>query len=139
MRERTEADDICQGAYNRALLDLILPAMRRMAKDFGYAITVHGSLNRDIDLVAVPWREHNVADPDVLVVRLCGAIGGITGRCNFYSNTDVKAKPRSIVKWTEKPHGRIAATLMVWCGENSADLDLSVMPTIEKDKADEAD
>lgn len=134
MRERTEVDDIVQGAFNRALLDLILPPMRRMAKDFGYAITVHGSLNRDIDLVAVPWREHNVADPDALVVRLCGAIGGVTGCCNFYSNSDPdkKFRPGSIVKWTEKPHGRIAATLMVWCGENSADLDLSVMPTIEE-------
>lgn len=132
MRDRTDADDICQGAYNRALLDLIIGPMRRMAKDMGYAITFHGSLNRDIDLVAVPWREHNVADPDTLVVRLCGAIGGVTGRCNFYSNNQNEFRPDSIVKWTEKPHGRIATTLMVWCGQNSGDLDLSVMPTIEK-------
>ncbi len=132
MRERTETDDIVQGAYNRALLDLILPSMRRMAKDFGYAITVHGSLNRDIDLVAVPWREHNVADPDTLVVRLAGAVGGVTGRCNYWSNSEKKFRPESPIKWCEKPHGRIATTLMVWCGENSADLDLSVMPAIEK-------
>lgn len=132
MRDRCEADDICQGAYNRALLDLILPAMRRVAKDFGYAITVHGSLNRDIDVVAVPWREHNVADPDTLVIRLCGAIGGITGRCNFRSNTEKKFMPESIVNWGEKPHGRIATGLMIWCGENTADLDLSVMPVIKK-------
>lgn len=57
MRDRTEADDIVQGAANRALLDLILPPARIAAKKVGYAITVHGSLNRDIDLVAVPWRE----------------------------------------------------------------------------------
>lgn len=123
MRERTEADDIVQGAYNRALLDLILPAMRRTAKDVGYAITVHGSLNRDIDVVAVPWREHQVAEPDRLVELLCGAIAGITGRCN---------RER---EWTEKPHGRQAKILLIWCGENSANLDLSVIPVTGKAEA----
>lgn len=43
MRDRTEADDIVQGSYNRALLDLILPPMRLAAKDAGYALAVHGS------------------------------------------------------------------------------------------------
>lgn len=118
MRDRTEADDIVQGAYNRALLGLILPAMRLAAQDAGYAITVHGSLNRDIDVVAVPWREHQVADAERLVDLLAGAIGGITGRCNKSS------------EWTEKPHGRRAKTLLVWCGQNTADIDLSIMPVI---------
>lgn len=118
MRERTEADDIVQGAYNRALLDLILPPMRRTAKDVGYSITVHGSLNRDIDLVAVPWREHNVADADRLVVLLSGAIASVTGRCNQERG------------WTEKPHGRKAKILLAWCGENTANIDLSVMPVV---------
>jgi hypothetical protein len=123
MRDRFEADDIVQGAYNRALLDLILPPMRRAAKDLGYAITVHGSLNRDIDMVAIPWREHHVAEPDDLVQMLVGAIRGVTGRCNYRS------------EWEEKPHGRRAKTLLVWVGENTADLDLSVMPTQPKAEA----
>ena len=120
MKDRTEADDIVQGAYNRALLDLILPPMRRAAKDQGYALAVHGSLDRDIDLVAIPWREHNVADKDKLVLALTGAIAGVTGRCN---------RER---EWAEKPHGRWAKILLVWCGENSANLDLSVMATLKK-------
>lgn len=120
MRERSDADDIVQGAYNRALLDLILPPMRRSAQDAGYAITVHGSLNRDIDLVAIPWREHQVAEPDRLVTLLCGAIAGVTGRCNFERD------------WADKPHGRRAKILMAWCGENSANIDLSVVPMIGK-------
>lgn len=118
MRDRTDADDIVQGAYNRALLDLILSPMRRTAKDVGYAITVHGSLNRDIDMVAIPWIEHVSADPDELVDLLAGAIRGVTGRC--YARDE----------WTKKPQGRVAKTLMVWCGENTGMLDLSVMPTI---------
>lgn len=122
MRDRTEADDIVQGAYNRALLGQILPAMRLAAKDCGYAITVHGTLNRDIDVVAVPWAEHNVSDAERLVTVLCGAIAGVVGRCNKSS------------EWTEKPHGRRAKTLLVWCGQNTADIDLSIMPTIAKDE-----
>ena len=134
MRDRTEADDIVQGAYNRALLDLILPPMRRAAKDKGYAITVHGSLNRDIDLVAVPWREHNVSDPDQLVIALCGAVAAVTGRCNFMRSRDENSS--SLMNWTDKPHGRRATTLLVWCGQNSADIDLSVMPVIATPEED---
>jgi hypothetical protein len=119
MRERTEADDIAQGAYNRALLDLVLPVMRRAAKDAGYAITVHGSLDRDIDLVAVPWREHNVWSMDALVDALVGAVRGVTGRCSRHGKD-----------LTEKPHGRRAASLLAWCGETTAHLDLSIMPAI---------
>lgn len=117
MRDRTEADDIVQGAYNRALLDLILPPMRRAAKDAGYAITVHGSLNRDIDLVAIPWAEHNVWTADALIVSLLGAMRGVVGRAHCHDKD-----------WVNKPHGRRAKTLLVWCGENSGTLDLSVMP-----------
>lgn len=117
MRDRTEADDMVQGAYNRALLDLILPAMRRSAKEAGYALTVHGSLNRDIDLVAVPWAEFNVWTPDALATSLCGAARGAIGRCNLRDK-----------EWTKKPHGRLAKTLLAWCGENTASIDLSVVP-----------
>ena len=120
MRDRTDADDIVQGAYNRALLDLILPAMRRVAIEAGYTLAVHGSLNRDIDLVAVPWREFGVWTPDALADAICGAVRGVTGRCN--SNEK---------QWTAKPHGRLARILLAWCGESTAALDLSVIPPKE--------
>lgn len=60
MRDHTEADDVVQGAYNHALLDIILPPIRRAAKEATYAVTVHGTLNRDVDLVAISWVEHGV-------------------------------------------------------------------------------
>lgn len=41
------------GAFCRALLDAILPAIREVARFNGYAVAVHGSLKRDIDLVVV--------------------------------------------------------------------------------------
>lgn len=32
-----------------------LPEMQRIAKKLGYNLIVHGSMDRDLDLVAVPW------------------------------------------------------------------------------------
>lgn len=123
MRDRTEADDIVQGAYNRTLLDIILPPIRRAAKDAGYAVAVHGSLNRDIDLIAIPWVEHGVWSPDALIEAIVGAVRGAIGRCS--KNGDPG----------QKPHGRMAYSLLAWCGESTAHLDVSVFPepAIERD------
>jgi hypothetical protein len=84
-----------------------------------HAITVHGSIARDIDLVAVPWTDR-AAEPDYLVDRLTAAVASVTGRCNAYND------------WTVKPHGRLAKILLVW-GQpfGSIDIDLSVMPRVE--------
>jgi hypothetical protein len=41
----------------RALARRIIRPLRERAKALGYALTEHGSLARDIDLVAVPWAE----------------------------------------------------------------------------------
>src|SRR3546814_2814082 len=62
--------------------------------------------------------------PDELVTLLRGAICGVTGRCHHRD------------EWTEKPHGRRAKTLLIWCGESTADLDLSVMPAVEPKEKD---
>lgn len=117
MKDRTPADNAVQGAANRALLDIILGPMRLAARNQGYAITVHGSLNRDIDLVAIPWRE-GAMNADSLVDVLCGAVTGAVGSCLKHG------------EWVDKPHGRKARTLLVYCGENHMQIDLSVMPTV---------
>lgn len=117
MRDRTKADDLVQGAANRALLDLILGPIRSAARNQGYAVAVHGSLNRDIDLIAVPWRE-GAMNADSLVEVICGAVTGAVGSCMKHA------------EWVEKPHGRRARTLLVYVGENHMQIDLSVMPVI---------
>lgn len=100
------------------MLDFILEPIRRAARNQGYAVAVHGSLNRDIDLIAVPWRE-GAMDADSLVTTICGAVTGAVGSCMKHGED-----------WTEKPHGRKARTLLVYCGENHMQIDLSVMPTL---------
>lgn len=29
--------------------------LKEIAKDYGYNLVVHGSMNRDLDLIAIPW------------------------------------------------------------------------------------
>ena len=117
MRERTIADDAVQGAANRALLDLIIEPMRVCAAKNRWTIAVHGSLNRDIDLIAVPW-ENGAMAMDLFTALICGVISGVTGSC---LQRDA---------WTVKPHGRMAKTLLVYCGEYHTQIDFSVMPII---------
>lgn len=100
-------------AFAVTLLDDILPPIREVARELGYSVAVHGSLARDIDLVAVAWIEH-AREPDELVKAICGAIAGVLGRC-----TRMHAS-------TEKPHGRIAYTLIH--GGFISEIDLSVIP-----------
>lgn len=101
------------GAFNRSILDAILPAVREAAKFQGYAVAVHGSLKRDIDLIAVAWTDQ-AKEPDELVRVVQGAIGGILGNC------------LRLAEPTAKPHGRVAYTLIHpgFAGE----IDLSVIP-----------
>lgn len=101
------------GAFCRSILDAVLPSIREAARFQGYAIAVHGSLKRDIDLIAVPWTDQaKPADELVRVVK--GAVGGVLGDC------------LSIGGPSQKPHGRIAYTLAHpgFAGE----IDLSIMP-----------
>ncbi|GGB68817.1 hypothetical protein [Deinococcus soli (ex Cha et al. 2016)] len=60
----------------------------------GYALAVHGSLHRDLDLIAVAWRE-DADSPEVLVENLCRWEGLL--------------QPGG---WEDKPHGRRGITLL---------------------------
>jgi hypothetical protein len=63
--------------------------LKEVAKDYGYNLVVHGSLNRDLDLIAIPWV--NDPKPDLELVRaLAECLGGkvmskgIEGQTNPY-------------------------------------------------------
>lgn len=101
------------GAFCRSILDAILPAVREVARFNGYAVAVHGSLKRDIDLVAIAWTDQAVPAGD-LVHAVRGAIAAILGNCIMLG----EIKP--------KPHGRVACTLVHpgFAGE----IDLSIVP-----------
>jgi hypothetical protein len=108
-------------SFVETLLAEMLPGMQIAARGCGYALAVHGSLARDIDLIAVPWTEH-CDSPEYLVAQIKGAIAAQVGRALTTRDAD---------DWTEKPHGRRALTIILagMCPQ----IDLSIMPRIEKD------
>ena len=53
----------------------VIPAMKAAAYACGYALTTHGSMMRDIDLVAIPWTD-TAKSPRELIRELSSACGG---------------------------------------------------------------
>lgn len=103
----------CARRYPNALF-----MAREAARVLGYALTVHGSMTRDLDVVAVPWTA-DAADPEALVKAIEYAVEGYTSqRC------DVQGLVYPIVK----PHGRLCWVIHLGGGPY---IDLSVMPRKE--------
>lgn len=78
----------------------------------GYALALHGSMQRDLDAVAVPWTDR-ATSAETLVACICGGMGLSIG-------------PGSPA---DKPHGRRVWTLMLW---EWGFVDLSVMPLLRE-------
>lgn len=85
--------------------------IRCTAWQYGYAIGMHGSFTRDLDLIAVPWTEEACA-ADRLVQVICG-------------RTDLEQHHKNP---TEKPHGRLCFTLLLPGFGDPRWIDLSIMP-----------
>lgn len=86
------------------------PKLRQAAFEHGYALPIHGSLTKDLDVLAVPWVE-TASDPACLVKALADAAGGFV-----------------VGSFKVKPHGRLAWTINF--GSNGGYIDLSVMPRV---------
>lgn len=82
---------------------------RCIAWSEGYALAVHGSFTRDLDLLAVPWADH-ACDAEHLVDRIADACG---------------LKPNGHPPG-DKPHGRRAWTLLFPAFGDPRFIDLSV-------------
>jgi hypothetical protein len=94
----------------------LLPRIRAAAKGLGYALAIHGSMGRDLDLLAVPWIESAEA-PEALVLAIAEAVHG-------YVIGDVTARG-TVDHPTKQPHGRLSWNIC-WGGKPM--IDLSVMP-----------
>jgi hypothetical protein len=71
-------------------------ALKEIAKDHGYNLVLHGSLNRDLDLIAIPW----VNDPK-LEIDLINALNKyLTGY------TAAEEHKKEIYLYSEQPGGR---------------------------------
>lgn len=98
---------------------LFVHGIARRAREVGYCIAVHGSLARDLDLVAVPWVEEAIPAEE-LAQLVAMYLGGTI-------ETDWGAQPGDFSKRNPqpKPHGRLAYSIQLGGGPY---VDLSVMP-----------
>lgn len=92
--------------------------IRKLAADEGYAIGMHGTFTKDLDLIAAPWTDWASA-PEHVVNRICDALN----LRNAQGNPGIK------------PHGRRAWSLhfQTFFGDPRY-VDLSFMPRIVKEK-----
>ena len=99
----------------------IIGRIREVARELGYAVAVHGSRKRDLDLIAAPWTVE-ADDPLTLVDTLCERLSlrprmGNDGENGSSSNPECK------------PYGRIGWSLTSEDGPLGCDyIDLSVVP-----------
>lgn len=110
--ERGEIQKVVARKAFPSLYALLYPAIVEAARPLGYAIALHGSMGRDLDLIAVPWVEDAAAPAD-LVAAISDQIGAFVqetkgGECG-------------------KPHGRLGFVLHLTGG---AYIDLAIMPRI---------
>lgn len=104
--------------------------MRSRARECGWAVAVHGSMERDLDIVAVPWIEQAL-DENAFVEAVREAVAEeLNGQC-FVSDRKPDSKE---LQPTIKPNGRHSYTLHALSDElvhSSAGvhpfIDLSVM------------
>lgn len=89
----------------------IYPELAEIARKHGYAMAIHGSLARDMDLICIPWVDEPGSHRDV-----------IDEICKTFAIREVGGPP------TLKKHGRLAYTLSIAFGECA--IDLSFMPTL---------
>jgi hypothetical protein len=96
---------------NAPMYAVMYKGLTGIAREHGYALAIHGSLDSDLDLIAVPWVKHS-SKLNVLVDALSGLIEAV------YDAPFDKNNPE------RKPHGRIAYNLYL---DNGCKVDLSIV------------
>lgn len=98
-------------ANNAPVYASIYHEFAEVARQFGYALAIHGSLARDFDLIAIPWTD-NPGTPEAVIAEL-----------------ERQFAVRAAHGLVNKPHGRRCQTL-VFCGGDTF-IDLSFMPVVQ--------
>lgn len=78
---------------------IMFEPLKAIALKYGYNLVIHGSLNRDMDLIAIPWVQE-LGSVDDMINEFCEYVGG-------QLNADVKRAA---------PHGRKWYTIDIYRG-----------------------
>lgn len=107
----------------REIYDQHIDLIRHAARECGYAIGVHGSIARDIDLIAAPWAEDAKTTTELL-----SAILAVIAPAGGYLPSD---------DWVaHMPQGRLAFPFYFPGDPHQPYIDLSVMPLATGPQAD---
>ena len=49
---------------------IMFQPLKEIALRYGYNLVLHGSLNRDMDLIAIPW-EDNLGNVEKMILEFC--------------------------------------------------------------------
>jgi hypothetical protein len=83
-----------------SLYSFYFTVIKEIGLKYGYNIVLHGSMNRDLDLIAIPWEE-TIGDKEQMINDISEAIGGnILMQNRSVNNIDGD-------RFGTKPHGRI--------------------------------
>jgi hypothetical protein len=126
MRNAVRSPEIAAQA-GEAYSALIGP-LRAVAMAHGYAIGVHGSLARDIDLIVVPWTVE-ASDQAAVARALIEEVKRVNGHV-FVAERVVDVDPYDFTKRSPepKPHGRMSWSLHL--GGAGAYVDLAIFPPL---------
>lgn len=92
---------------NPVIYAALYPSLVTVAREHGYAVALHGSLRKDMDVIAIPWTE-DAASPETLLAAVVESTEGavLGGRASM-------------------PHGRVVWTIKL---ANGTYIDFGVMP-----------
>lgn len=109
------------------LYERVLTVARIIGKGCGYAVTLHGSGIRDLDLVAIPWTDECRYTPREFMEHLIDSL--VMVGMNARSAHFTKEYEGEIPENCKKPHGRLA--FIIWI-DHTYCVDLSIMPRMPK-------
>lgn len=99
----------------------LLDDIRACARGLGYAVGLHGTMQRDFDLIACPWSE-DARPAEELVTAIASLVGGDVHLPH------VEEKPHGRRAWLIRLNNDVPAQRAFSISLGTAIIDLSVMP-----------
>jgi hypothetical protein len=99
----------------------VVATVRATARSLGYAVALHGSMRRDLDLIAAPWTDEAVP-PEELAEAVRVAVGGYWRAAHPDPYVEIGGSEPA-----KRSHGRLAWSIY---GVLGTYIDLSVMPPL---------
>jgi len=92
------------------LYAVYFPPLKQIAFKYGYNLVIHGSMNRDMDLIAIPWADE-LRQHLEMITEMSEFVGG-----KIMINDDNRL-------FSDKPHGRICYVIDIYRGGYSCNGD----------------